>query len=107
MARASKRIQKELEKFQSDSDGLRVEELSPDTWHVGFSGASGTLYEGEEFVLRIKFSQDYPIDSPQVHRLIAQLIIEIPHFLIPGCIPYIRLTRSCPSPHIFQRPYLS
>lgn len=66
-ARAAKRISKELEKFRQDSsDGLEVEETALDTWLVKFNGAAGTLYEGESFTLRIKFTSEYPIDSPAV-----------------------------------------
>lgn len=35
-------------------------------WHVAFAGAAGTLYDGEQFTLRVRFSDEYPIDSPQV-----------------------------------------
>eukprot|EP01038_Epipyxis_sp_PR26KG_P007589 gene7589-10338_t len=68
LSRALKRIEKEFIKFQevSDNDGLLLEVIAPDTWHVKFVGANGTLYEGESFTLRIKFTEDYPMDSPQV-----------------------------------------
>lgn len=33
-------------------------------------GASGTLYEGEQFQLQFKFSNKYPFDSPEVSFLI-------------------------------------
>ncbi|KAG2379641.1 hypothetical protein C9374_006758 [Naegleria lovaniensis] len=29
-------------------------------------GAKGTIYEGEEFLLRFKFPNDYPLSSPEV-----------------------------------------
>lgn len=32
-------------------------------------GAKGTLYEGETFILQIRFTEDYPIDSPEVYFL--------------------------------------
>ncbi len=42
-------------------------------WHVNFLGAKGTLYEGENFTLQLRFSNDYvlpllmqPIESPEV-----------------------------------------
>lgn len=28
-------------------------------WHLSFMGAKGTLYEGESFVLQLRFSNDY------------------------------------------------
>jgi ubiquitin-protein ligase len=39
-------------------------------WHVEFSGAKGTLYEGENFTLQLRFNNDYVI-SPIIsaHRV--------------------------------------
>lgn len=28
-------------------------------WHVNFQGAKGTLYEGENFVIQLRFTNDY------------------------------------------------
>ena len=33
---------------------------------MSFTGAAGTLYEGEKYTLRIRFTEDYPMDSPEV-----------------------------------------
>ena len=54
--RANKRMQKELEKFMQDSstDGLVIEVQAEDCWNVKFSGASGTIYEGEDYTLQVK-----------------------------------------------------
>ena len=54
--RANKRMQKELEKFMQDSstDGLVIEVQAEDCWNVKFSGAVGTIYEGEDYILQIK-----------------------------------------------------
>ena len=66
-ARAKKRIQNELIKFNDDSNmGIEVEVKNDLEWHVLIRAAEGTIYEGEQFVLRIKFSKDYPIEAPQV-----------------------------------------
>lgn len=65
-ARAQKRIEKELEKFGGDSDGLRLEVVSQNTWHISFRGAEGSLYADEAFTLRVEFTSDYPLDSPIV-----------------------------------------
>jgi ubiquitin-conjugating enzyme E2 W len=35
-------------------------------WHVSFSGSVGTLYEGEQFTLRIRFTDRYPFMAPHV-----------------------------------------
>lgn len=66
--RALKRVQKELQMFlaESESDGLSVEVVSTDVWHVSFTGAVGTLYSGEKYTLRVRFTTDYPMDSPEV-----------------------------------------
>ena len=53
--RANKRMQKELEKFMKDSttDGLVIEVQADDCWNVKFSGAVGTIYEGEDYTLQV------------------------------------------------------
>lgn len=38
-------------------------------WIINVEGASGTLYEGENFQLQFKFGSRYPFDSPQVNIL--------------------------------------
>ena len=35
-------------------------------WIIDVSGPNGTLYEGENFQLKFKFSNKYPFDSPIV-----------------------------------------
>ena len=54
--RANKRMQRELEKFTKDStaDGLIIEVKAEDCWNVKFSGAAGTIYEGDDFTLQVK-----------------------------------------------------
>eukprot|EP01039_Chlorochromonas_danica_P006706 gene6706-7414_t len=68
--RASRRIKKEIEKFmeESASEGsvFTLSVQSPSEWQVSFSGAEGTLYAGERFTVRVRFSEEYPIDSPEV-----------------------------------------
>jgi ubiquitin-conjugating enzyme E2 W len=56
--------------YGRSTDGLKVAVQAADLWHVSFTGASGTLYQGEEFTLRIRFTEDYPMDSPEVVFLI-------------------------------------
>jgi ubiquitin-conjugating enzyme E2 W len=36
-------------------------------WIINFTGASGTLYDGEKYQLQFKFPQRYPFDSPSVN----------------------------------------
>ena len=67
--RAKKRVEKELEKFQSEEnldEVLRIRVVADDLWHVTLIGANGTLFYGESFTLQVKFNNDYPIDSPEV-----------------------------------------
>lgn len=39
---------------------------SDSVWLVSFTGAPGTLYAGEQYTLRVRFTEDYPMDSPEV-----------------------------------------
>ncbi len=65
--RSSKRIAKELQKIlETPEDGLIVTPLTTENWQIRFRGASGTLYDGEEFVVNVVFGSEYPIDSPIV-----------------------------------------
>mmetsp|Transcript_16261 Transcript_16261/g.23704 ORF Transcript_16261/g.23704 Transcript_16261/m.23704 type:complete len:167 (-) Transcript_16261:190-690(-) len=67
-ARALKRVQKELQRFQEDSvndSTFRVSVQSDDVWLITFTGAAGTLYAGETYTLRVRFTPDYPMDSPE------------------------------------------
>ena len=41
-------------------------QLSPPSWRIRLLGAQDTLYEGESFQLQFKFSNSYPLDSPEV-----------------------------------------
>lgn len=45
---------------------MTVMEQSADIWLVSFQGIAGSLYENEKFTLRIRFTDDYPLDSPEV-----------------------------------------
>lgn len=46
------------------------------SWKLKIEGAENTLYTGETFVLRFKFSQKYPFDSPQVIKPFIILLME-------------------------------
>lgn len=52
--------------MEASSDGLNVEVVSDFIWHISFVGAPSTIYEGEAYTLRIRFTDDYPMDSPEV-----------------------------------------
>ena len=57
-----------MEKFQTEAsdDGLTLEVISDTVWQISFIGAPGTVYEGEPYTLRLRFTDDYPMDSPEV-----------------------------------------
>jgi hypothetical protein len=63
--RMSKRLQKEYESIQKNNQEMKV--LLPNNdlvlWHVNFAGAKNTLYEGENFTLQLRFSNDYVLQS--------------------------------------------
>tara|TARA_B110000090_G_C13215092_1_gene382478 strand:- start:429 stop:698 length:270 start_codon:yes stop_codon:yes gene_type:complete len=62
--RALKRIRKEHEKMMQDDDGtLQIEVVSDSRWNVHFLGASGTVFENENFSLRVEFTNEYPMVS--------------------------------------------
>lgn len=44
---------------------ISVTVQSDDVWLISFTGAAGTLYAGETYTLRIRFTSDYPMDSPE------------------------------------------
>mmetsp|Transcript_37456 Transcript_37456/g.38142 ORF Transcript_37456/g.38142 Transcript_37456/m.38142 type:complete len:153 (-) Transcript_37456:86-544(-) len=65
--RSLKRVEKELEKFHSNPvEGLHLEVVSQNCWHMHITGAMNTLYAGEQYTLKITFSNDYPMDSPEI-----------------------------------------
>jgi len=66
MARTANRIAKELQKLRDDGEGLHLEVITEDVWHLSFSGPAGSLYAGEQFTLRFQFTSEYPMDSPIV-----------------------------------------
>ncbi|CAK59733.1 unnamed protein product (macronuclear) [Paramecium tetraurelia] len=68
-SRMAKRLQKDLEQMQKsyvDQFNVRMPNNDIKHWIVAFEGAKGTLYQGEKFELQFKFSNEYPIESPEV-----------------------------------------
>jgi len=59
--RMSKRLQKEFEQIQKNNLEMKANLPNNDLtlWNLSFMGAKGTLYEGESFVLQLRFSNDY------------------------------------------------
>ncbi|CAF1019630.1 unnamed protein product [Rotaria sp. Silwood1] len=67
-----KRLTKELKLLiENPTPGIRVVDDNSDMRkiRIDIEGASGTLYDGENFQLLFKFSDQYPFDSPQVIKL--------------------------------------
>mmetsp|Transcript_2873 Transcript_2873/g.8900 ORF Transcript_2873/g.8900 Transcript_2873/m.8900 type:complete len:196 (-) Transcript_2873:51-638(-) len=65
----TKRLLKELEALRAkpSEEGIVVEEASDlRQWRLVVTGASGTLYAGEQFTLQFSFPQRYPLESPEV-----------------------------------------
>lgn len=67
---ATKRLTKELTELRSSGCPvgcriIRADDL--ETWIMGIAVLGDeTIYQGEEFALRFRFSSSYPIDSPEV-----------------------------------------
>ena len=65
----TKRIEKEKVRFQSSViEGLTIAVCSPELWHVKIEGEclKRSIYVGESFSLSVRFTKDYPFDSPEV-----------------------------------------
>ncbi len=52
--------------MEASEDELTIDVASDSVWHVSFIGAPSTLYAGEPYTLRVRFTDDYPMDSPEV-----------------------------------------
>ncbi|KAJ3006788.1 ubiquitin-conjugating enzyme E2 W [Thoreauomyces humboldtii] len=65
----TKRLTKELRDLQANPPaGISIDTAADDlkSWKVALRGAEGTLYAGEIFKLQFKFSNNYPLESPEV-----------------------------------------
>ncbi|KAI0983050.1 hypothetical protein GJ496_009295 [Pomphorhynchus laevis] len=87
---AERRLRKELKNFMDHPPtNMEIDEqvISNDilTWHVRINGVKGTLYEGEHFLLQMKFNGKYPFDCPQV-MFIGNSIPIHPHVYSNGHI---------------------
>ncbi|GAA6040160.1 hypothetical protein NBRC10512_001249 [Rhodotorula toruloides] len=66
---ATKRLQKELAELQQKGPpaGCRlIQAENLEEWVIALQVLGESVYEGEEFALRFRFSTSYPIDSPEV-----------------------------------------
>lgn len=58
--RSVKRLEKEIEDLKKyDIFHLEVDPDDFMIWKISFQGAEGTLYAGEKYTLRFKFSSEY------------------------------------------------
>ncbi|KJE88832.1 ubiquitin-conjugating enzyme E2 W, variant [Capsaspora owczarzaki ATCC 30864] len=67
--RFTRRLQKELLDLQrSPPTGVKLEDNTTrlDQWRIHLTGADGSLYAGEHFVLRFRFGNNYPMEAPEV-----------------------------------------
>lgn len=66
---AARRIEKEAQRFNDETCAeVRLEVISTTVWHVHISGVPGTIYQGENFVLRVTFDAKYPMECPEVTK---------------------------------------
>jgi ubiquitin-conjugating enzyme E2 W len=68
MSQFTKRLQKELQKIQTQPiEGITILDVTDlQNWTVHIVGAPGTLYDGEKFTLRFSFPNNYPLEAPEV-----------------------------------------
>ncbi|CAB3993210.1 Hypothetical predicted protein [Paramuricea clavata] len=86
----TRRLHRELQQLKTNAlPGINVNEdistSSLETWVINVDGASGTLYEEEQFQLQFKFPAKYPFDSPQVMFVGSNIPIH-PHIYSNGHI---------------------
>ncbi|KAI8349668.1 ubiquitin-conjugating enzyme/RWD-like protein [Blakeslea trispora] len=64
----TKRLTKELKDLSKNPpEGVEVEEADNfKKWKLRLRGATGTIYEGEEFKLEFRFTPQYPLEAPDV-----------------------------------------
>lgn len=107
-AMATRRIQKELERFAEPGAGLSVAVLSPTVWIVTLRGVEDTLYAGEEFDLRVTFDGSYPMECPEVVISIECVVIPTPsdYFSVSVRTDTVCRNASHPSTHIHQWPHM-
>ena len=54
------RLNKELSDLKSfPTFSVKVDDNNEKIWYISFKGAENTLYAGENFTLRFKFSDEY------------------------------------------------
>jgi ubiquitin-conjugating enzyme E2 W len=51
---------------RSPLEGISVVEGDQSEWTVRMNGAEGSLYEGESYLLSVKFGARYPLEAPDV-----------------------------------------
>ena len=62
-----RRLRRELSDLENQ-EGVTIQtaNFSPAEWTLQLNGAPGTLYDGEVFVLRFRFTKTYPMEAPEV-----------------------------------------
>ena len=65
--RAARRIQKEAETFDTEVDrSFVIENCSANEWTIAFVQLDSTIYAGEVHRIRVRFPDNYPLESPEV-----------------------------------------
>jgi len=116
--RLIKRLQNEIREIKNNTH-LNIEFVKVtdkfDEWQVKLIPHGDSIYNGEEFLLNFKFSDQYPFDSPQV-TFTGDHIPEHPHIYSNGhiclsilaedwspamtvesvCVSVVSMLNSCP-----------
>lgn len=99
MNRASRRIQKEAEAFDSEIErSFVIENRTANEWIIAFVQLDSTIYAGEVHRIRVRFPDNYPLESPEVFTCTNfDLRVDV------GCL-LAALSRA--SAHIQQWPHM-
>lgn len=65
----TKRLTKELRDIKNRQSENGITLLNAENlmnWTIQLKGATDTIYQGETFVLQMKFADNYPLDPPEV-----------------------------------------
>ncbi|PCH33031.1 UBC-like protein [Wolfiporia cocos MD-104 SS10] len=70
---STRRLQKELMDIQTNGTPVGIKLLSADdfqTWYFSIEVLGETVFAGEQFALKFRFDQQYPISSPAVQFVV-------------------------------------
>ncbi|CAH7685816.1 ubiquitin-conjugating enzyme 16 [Phakopsora pachyrhizi] len=99
---STKRLSKELAELQKGGCPFGCSLVQADDlteWKIKMAGPPETVYDGETFLLRFRFSPQYPIESPEVVFLVG------PSGL-PDAKPGDPLWKAPEHPHIYSNGHI-